>query len=73
MLHQLQDHCSDVARSFQITVDDNRLEQVNCFAYPGNKFNQNTECTDNMKTRLIMGTEILIKLTKTWKSIITDL
>lgn len=38
--------------TFQINVNDDELEHVNCFVYPGSKLVQNADCTDNVKVKL---------------------
>lgn len=54
--------------SVQITVDDDELEQVNCFVCLCGKFNLDTGYTDYVKTRLAMGTVNMMKLRRTRKS-----
>jgi hypothetical protein len=50
-----------------IRVINGRLEQVDSFVYLGSRITKDADCNVEVKSRLAMGTSVMIKLTKVWK------
>lgn len=51
----------------QIRVESGILKQVDCFVYLGSKVTKDADYMTEVKTRLVMYTAMMIKLTKPWK------
>jgi len=54
--------------TLEITVDGERLEQVDSFTYLGSQVTSNAVCVNDVKSRLAMGMAVMIKLTRLWKN-----
>lgn len=52
----------------EIRVVDGKLEQVDSFVYLGSRVKKDADCNGEVKSRLAMGTMVMIKLTKLWKN-----
>ena len=54
--------------TLEIYINGKRLEQVDTFVYLGSKVKNDSSCSDDVKTRLAMGMNVLVKLTRIWKN-----
>ena len=52
----------------EIKVISGSLEQVDSFVYLGSRVTKDADCNVEVKSRLAMGTSVMIKLTKVWKN-----
>jgi len=52
----------------EISVDGGRLEQVDSFTSLGSRVTSNADCASDVKSRLAIGTAVMIKLTRLRKN-----